>query len=451
MDRAKALEIGNRLKGAQVAGWSIERLIDNGKSAAVFKARRENDLAAIKIFDTDLIAKFGGEALLVRNERERSLLNHDCQSLVKMIDAGVDDNSGLHFLAMEYIEGRSLAECLDDIPEDRIADYIQQLALAAQYLEDRGYAHRDIKPANIMVSDDYSKITLLDLGVLKPVGESGLTDHGSELLFIGTNQYASPEFAMRREDDSPDGWRALTFYQIGAVLHDLIMREPIFSAHLGVPARLAHAVQHEVVPIRSATTPPWLVTLCQNCLVKSPETRLRLVRWESFAPKAPKADRALELRDRILQRAAAATTIDDERRKYGNEKEDPDHQVSRNTVALLQEILRTIGRNEPPQLGRRIVYETDQLNAIRCEFEPAARIGLPNGLTLCLGHRVTDPQSNVVRIQGARCDNATSEWNPSAWEEVFEGPWSEEDIRSAVGIFVLASVDSAQSASVKGE
>lgn len=451
MDRSKALEILERLSGKPFAGWKIQSFIDNGKSAAVFRATRDGETAAIKIFDTDLITRFGGDALMVRTEREKKLLHHNHPNLVKMLDAGVDEESGLHFLAMEFLDGRSLADCLEDIPPDNVASLIEQLASAASFLEDMQLAHRDIKPPNIMISRDFATLTLLDLGVLKPIGEVGLTDHGNALLFIGTNQYASPEFAMRDERDDIEGWRALTFYQIGAVLHDLIMKQQLFAEHLGVPARLAHAVQHEVVQIRSATTSPWLVSLAQNCLVKSPETRLRLVRWESFKSKVPKTDQALELRDRILQRAAAAVTIEEERKLYQSDNGGPDEQTARMATALVQETLRTVGRKDVPMLGRRIVYEVTGEPIVRCEIEPSDRLAIPNGVTLCIRHEVTDAISKVVRFSGCHTDSASSDWQPAEWQHVFEGPWDETEIESAIGLFVLTSVDHAQASALRGE
>jgi serine/threonine protein kinase len=451
MDRAKALEIMERLSGKMFAGWQIDSFIDNGKSAAVFRGSKDGRSAAIKIFDTDLITRFGGDAILTRTEREKQLLNHGHPNLVKMLDAGVDEETGQHFLAMEFLEGRSLADCLDDVPPENIPLLIEQLASAAQFLEGMQLAHRDIKPANIMISNDFATLTLLDLGVLKPIGEVGLTDHGDALLFVGTNQYASPEFAMRREKDDLDGWRALTFYQMGAVLHDLIMKQPIFAGHVGVPARLADAVQNEVVQIRSAATPPWLVSLAQNCLVKSPETRLRLVRWESFKPKSPKADQALELRDRILQRAAAAITIEEERKLYQSGADRPDEQTARMASALILETLRTVGRSDAPTLGRRIVFEVGSEPIVRCEFEPSERIGIPGGLTVCIRHEVTDRISRVIGLSGCHTASASGDWEPGEWDHIFEGPWDETEIEAAIGLFVLTCVDHAQASALGGE
>lgn len=445
MDKQKAGAIFKQLRGEEFAGWKITRLIDNGKSAAVFRGENGLERAAIKIFDTELIEKFGDTTLAARLEREKLLLGHEHENLVRMLDAGVDDRTGFHYLIMEHLEGDSLANKLDEIPSERVADLIGQLASAVQFLEENNLAHRDIKPANIMISPDCSKATLLDLGVLRPVGEGDLTDVSGPTLFIGTNQYASPEFALRNEVDSVEGWRAVTFYQLGAVLHDLITRTPLFAEYLGVPARLAHAVQSEVVEIRSNAVPPWLITLAQNCLVKSADTRLRLVSWDSFKAKPERKDLTLQLQEQIRQRAAAAATVDEERKRYRSDTGVDADALLRAANNLLQEVLRNIGRLDPP-LGRRIVYQAGaKKEIVRCDFEPAQRIGLPNGLTICLCPHVLDPTSKIIRIAGNPKGQAMAkDWQSHELETVYEGRLDQDQIEEQVVLFVLNQVNEAQ-------
>ena len=178
LDKAKALDIFARIEGKYISRWKIISFLDNGKSAAVYKGESETGHAAVKIFDDQLINKFGGEALKARTEREKLVIGHDHPHLVKMLDAGIDETEGFHYLAMEFLSGKSMAECLEEIPDENISEIIQQLASVAEFLEGRGLAHRDIKPANILISPDYKHATLLDLGVLKPIGELGITDDG---------------------------------------------------------------------------------------------------------------------------------------------------------------------------------------------------------------------------------------------------------------------------------
>jgi serine/threonine protein kinase len=55
-------------------------------------------------------------------------------------------------------------------------------------------AHRDIKPANIVLLEDLTRLVLLDFGVLKPIGEAGLTDVDDQRLFLGTLHTALQNF-----------------------------------------------------------------------------------------------------------------------------------------------------------------------------------------------------------------------------------------------------------------
>jgi serine/threonine protein kinase len=208
LDRQKASELFDRLKSEELQGWHVTEFIDNGKSAAVYRARKGDVEAAIKVYDSDLVNRFGDAALLERMEREKWLVGCDHPNLVRILDSGVDKKTGNHFLVMEFLKGKSLSNCLWNVTDEEIEIFIAQLASAAEYLESLNLVHRDIKPPNIVITDEDRRLVLLDFGVLRPVGEVGLTD-GDGTLFVGTNQYASPEFALRQEDDSPDGWRAI--------------------------------------------------------------------------------------------------------------------------------------------------------------------------------------------------------------------------------------------------
>jgi serine/threonine protein kinase len=119
----------------------------------------------------------------------------------------------------------------------------------------------------------------LDLGVLRPFGPSNLTDV-DQRSFIGTLRYSSPEFLLRQEKESLEGWRAVTFYQLGAVLHDMLMRRPLFDDHSEPFSELVNAVQFEKPEIHSPDAAS--VSLANRCLVKNPSTRLELVSWGDF-------------------------------------------------------------------------------------------------------------------------------------------------------------------------
>lgn len=447
VDRAKALELFETLSQSGVGGWQLLEFVDNGKSAAVFKATKDDQVAAIKVFDTELIAKFGDAALLERMDREGWLAGHDHPNIVKIFDSGIEPTTGHHYLVMEFLSGPSLAADIGNLDSEHIPNLVEQLASAAEFLETKGLAHRDIKPANIVVIDGGTQAVLLDFGVLKPVGEGGLTDQpGGNALFVGTNQYASPEFALREEEDSATGWRAVTFYQLGAVIHDMLTGRSLFGEHTGVPARLAHAVQKQVPEIDAPNAPPYLQALAQNCLVKSPEARLKLVSWDSFKQPASRPNRTLELQERIRQRFAAAQTREVERQNYEADDADDEIRLMHAATEVVLETLTNLSREDPP-FPRRIVYRNpaSPVDSLRADFEPSSSFDLPDGLTLLVNVDVIDPTSQIVHIRASATPKvAVSTWCPRDGDTVYVGPLVSSDIEDGIFLFLLSTIDAAQ-------
>ena len=139
---------------------------------------------------------------------------------------------------------------------------------------------------------------------MRPFGDSDLTDEDAR-VFVGTLRYSSPEFLTRTEQDSVEGWRAITFYQLGAVLHDLIMRRPLFHQLSEPFAVLVEAVKSEKPEIHADDVAADLVLLAQNCLVKAPDARLALVSWTDF-DVSPSKSSVESARERVRKRALLA-------------------------------------------------------------------------------------------------------------------------------------------------
>ena len=89
MDTYKAKQLEQILKGQKFLNYEIVKLLNNGKSSAVFKAKDlDGNFYAVKIFDNDLIERFGHEIQEKRIEQEISLKGHTISNLVKIIDGG---------------------------------------------------------------------------------------------------------------------------------------------------------------------------------------------------------------------------------------------------------------------------------------------------------------------------------------------------------------------------
>ncbi|MHA6822182.1 serine/threonine-protein kinase [Ralstonia pseudosolanacearum] len=300
MDSTQAKMFADQLQGTTIGGWLIDGSLGNGKSAVVLSASRDGQRGAVKVFHPELVERYGKAAQLERILRERSLIGAEHPNLVRILDGGECGSTGHLYVVMEELPYSNLHDALSQIPPSAIGRILSQIASAARFLEDRGLAHRDIKPENIAVSPDFQHVKLLDLGVLLPIGLSDLTDV-DQRPFIGTLRYSSPEFLLREEADTTEGWRAVTFYQLGGVLHDMLMKRPLFADYSEPFSQLVHAVEEVIPEIHFPDAR--LVTLANHCLVKKPDTRIKLVNWSNFSGEVSQgASQASALLDRIKSR-----------------------------------------------------------------------------------------------------------------------------------------------------
>jgi serine/threonine protein kinase len=308
-----------QILSSQVGGWQAKEYLERGASALVFAAEREGRSVALKVFDPHFLKEHGEEKQAERIERQVELRDASHPNLVQILDGGRCPRSGLHFIVMPLLQGRTLDKVVAELPRDRIRPILAQIAVAAKFLEENNLVHRDIKPANIIVvGDNYDQAILLDLGVVRKFGLSDLTDTSKTKNFVGTTRYSPPEFNIRYEQsESPEAWRAITFYQLGAVLHDLIMRRPLFHDYSTPYQRLVYAVLLVDPCLDCNEVPTDLVRLARSCLQKDPAKRLQLVTWDMFNEAAGTATDLRELKERILhlrqgaqasQPARAATT-----------------------------------------------------------------------------------------------------------------------------------------------
>jgi serine/threonine protein kinase len=275
MDKQKALAIEKKLQGKELNGYTILNFLDNGKSAAVFKAIKGDIFYAVKIFDNELVERFGHEIQTKRIEQEISLKNHEISNLVKIFegDSVSIDRQSYYYIVMEYITGSNLKSFIqtNSYDENFIKKTLQTLLVTTEQLLVKGIVHRDIKPENIMV-DENGNIILMDLGVLKLIGAKSFSDE-EEKQFVGTLRYAAPEFLMRNETDSNEGWRAINLYQIGATIHDLIMNQEIFIDKTPY-SNLVIAIKEDIPKISNKSISFNLQQLTRNMLAKDWKTRL---------------------------------------------------------------------------------------------------------------------------------------------------------------------------------
>ncbi|MGY4366810.1 hypothetical protein ACVW1A_002875 [Bradyrhizobium sp. LB1.3] len=441
MDKVKAETWAAELKDKDVAGYTIHSLIDFGKSAAVFRASRSGATVALKIFDDELIERYGDKTQLARIDRELTLVGKRHPNMVAILDGGFDKRTGNHFIVMEYLAGKSLEKCLSAIPEANVPMLIEQLASCCEYLETLSLVHRDIKPANIAILNDYSRLVLLDFGVMKPVGEVGVTDVGGIQSFVGTLQYSSPEFLLRKEEDTIQGWRALSLYQIGGVLHDLVMRRPLFHEYANPYARLVIAVQNDQPTVASTTVPSYLVEACKSALVKDWRTRLQLIGWKSFSPPG-KTGVGLDARERVIRRSILNDAMAVPQVVIGTGA----GELVEAVINLLKVEVRRVRNSNaavfPPLSVTRIPADGNILT-VTLRSEPQQ--GLPVGLTMEVGVNVLDETAQAVRIGlCAWLGSPASKPATMKMTEAFEGIFTPATLSGMIEDAMYLALDRAQ-------
>lgn len=209
--------------------YRIIEIIGQGGMAVTFKALdlKHGALRAIKMPRRHQQSGFPEQELLQRFDAEyQALENLSNDYVVRYFDHGYDESGKKPtYLVMDYIDGATLAEHLQDIQEKRrepltcaqAADIVEKLGEGLQYLHDKDRIHRDIKPANIMLREHDGTYTpvLIDLGILKKLkrDDAGLTGHG----MLGSLKYMSPE-QQRGEDLTP----ASDQYSLAVTFQDMI-------------------------------------------------------------------------------------------------------------------------------------------------------------------------------------------------------------------------------------
>ena len=144
-----------------------------------------------RVDDSSYLARFHREA------QAAAALDH--RNIVRAYD--VDNDGNIHYLVMEYVEGRDLQQIVkEDGPLDyaAAAEYIRQAAEGLAHAHQAGLIHRDVKPANLLV-DQKNVVKVLDLGLARFTDEdkASLTVAYDENV-LGTADYLAPEQALRQ-------------------------------------------------------------------------------------------------------------------------------------------------------------------------------------------------------------------------------------------------------------
>jgi len=256
------------LIGKELANYKIEKLLGAGGMGEVYLARdnKLDRLVALKILPWHFVADTERSARFQREARALSALNHP--NLVTIYEVG--EAGGVHFIAMEFVEGQTLASSREKLGLREGLALVAQVAEALAAAHQAGIVHRDIKPENvIMRPDGYAKV--LDFGLVK-LSEVAASEDGVSTqvgVAMGTLAYMSPEQASGEPvDHRTDIW------SLGVLLYELVTGHKPFKAETRqATINAILSSEPEAATALDGTLPPDVDLILNKALEKDRELR----------------------------------------------------------------------------------------------------------------------------------------------------------------------------------
>ena len=255
---AKQRVLGNR--------YEIQEVLGEGGMAKVFLGtdRVLGRTVAVKVLspqyaeDQQFVARFRREA------QAAAALNHP--NIVSVFDTG--SNGNVHYIVMEYVEGKTLQEVLREesrLTPERGIEIGEAVARALVAAHDKGLVHRDIKPGNIMITRE-GQVKVMDFGIARATTSDTVTQTAAVL---GTAAYLSPEQA---QGETVDGRSDI--YSHGVVLYEMLTGRQPFVGESPVSIAYRHVTEDPVLPSRlNPDVPGALDAIVMKAMAKSADDR----------------------------------------------------------------------------------------------------------------------------------------------------------------------------------
>ncbi len=310
--------------GTRIGRYLLLELLGAGGMGEVYTAYdpQLDRRVALKLLRPELEALVGateGRSRLLREAQALARLQHP--NVVSVHDVGAED--GQLFLAMEYVQGKTLGDWLEEAPRSwrEVRDVFLQAGRGLAAAHTAGLVHRDFKPGNVLVAKD-GRVCVLDFGLARPAdlsdtaestsGPVGSTNPGALLhsklttagLIMGTPAYMAPEqFAGHPPDARTDQ------FSFGVALYEALYRTLPFRAATGEQRSEAIAAgRFEPPPASAPPVPAWLRRVVLRALAPRPEERFpdmgALLRELSADPDARRRRTMI-----LLSAAASAVAV----------------------------------------------------------------------------------------------------------------------------------------------
>jgi serine/threonine protein kinase len=256
--------------------YQIVRLLGRGGMGAVYQAIHKvmDRQVALKVMRSDLTENAAAVERFRREVKAAAQLVHP--NIVTAYDA--EQVGNLHFLVMEYVEGRNLADVIaakGPLPAATAVEYACQAARGLQHAFEKGMIHRDIKPHNLMLAqrgNDSALVKILDFGLARFASEEGGAVQTASGLILGTVDFMAPEQAdnARAADIRSD------IYSLGCTLYYLLAGRAPFPEGSMIQRVMAH-VERQPPPLTAVRTdlPNGLEPALSRMLAKKPADRFQ--------------------------------------------------------------------------------------------------------------------------------------------------------------------------------
>lgn len=291
-------DISDDLINKEIGHYKILQLLGKGGMGEVYLAEdiKLDRKAALKILPTE----FANDELrmnrFVREAKAASALNHP--NILTIYEIGEAEN--IHFIAAEFIKGKTLNEHLKDHPLDfkSALEIAIQIASALDEAHFAGIIHRDIKPDNVMIREN-GLVKLLDFGIAKlsflpqqtferKQIEKPDQIHSSQTnlgTIIGTADYMSPEQAQGKEVDA-----RTDIFSFGVVLYQMMSGKLPFEGKT-IQEMIDSILKNDPKPL-SSEIPTEISQIIEKCLQKNIDERYQTIKEVLFDMESAKNDLA---------------------------------------------------------------------------------------------------------------------------------------------------------------
>lgn len=250
----------------RLAHYEVEQVIGRGGCGIVLKAFDEKlrRVVAIKVMAPELATTSPARKRFLREARAAAAIRHE-----NVIGIHAVEDQPLPYLVMEYIEGLTLQQKLDQTGPLDVREVLhigRQVAAGLAAAHAQGLIHRDIKPGNILLENGKDHIKITDFGLARSADDASLTQSG---VIAGTPLYMSPEQAQGQGIDHRSD-----LFSLGSVLYVMVSGRPPFRAATTL-AVLKRVAEDQPRPIREIIpeAPDWLIALIGKLHAKNPDAR----------------------------------------------------------------------------------------------------------------------------------------------------------------------------------